>query len=238
MSIFKKAGRLRLYLGEMWRHRNRATADGWLRHFSDWNTSLDAVPMADERPWITYGAIEFLDRVITRDFRICEYGVGGSTLFFAKRAASLVSIEHDENWGGMVEAEMKKRGFDHWVLHRIPPVPHAFDHPPDVADPNDYASSLSEYAGMSFRDYASRIDSYPDESFDLVQVDGRVRHSCAMHAIPKVKRGGYLFVDDTHRDRYISVHRTLEAKGWKKFDFFGPGPYEWAFRQTCGWQKP
>ena len=42
----------------------------------------------------------------------------------------------------------------------------------------------------------------PDASLDLVVVDGRARVECARRAMPKVKPGGLLLLDDTSRERY------------------------------------
>ena len=49
-------------------------------------------------PWITYPCIHFLETRIQSSHRIFEYGSGNSTLWFAKRAKSIVSVEHDRDW--------------------------------------------------------------------------------------------------------------------------------------------
>ena len=40
-------------------------------------------------PWLTYGAVIALEEVIKPDFKILEFGSGGSTFFFANNAESV-----------------------------------------------------------------------------------------------------------------------------------------------------
>ena len=41
-------------------------------------------------PWFAQTAIEFLEHHVTRKMHVFEYGAGGSTLFFARRAAAVI----------------------------------------------------------------------------------------------------------------------------------------------------
>ena len=49
-------------------------------------------------PWITYSAAEYLKGLDLTGRRVMEYGSGFSTLFWAARAASVVSVEGDAEW--------------------------------------------------------------------------------------------------------------------------------------------
>lgn len=49
-------------------------------------------------PWITYPAIDYLRQLDFRNRRIFEFGAGHSTLFWAERAAQVVSVESQEPW--------------------------------------------------------------------------------------------------------------------------------------------
>jgi hypothetical protein len=241
MTLLDFPSKLRFYIRQMALQRrvHPQTFNLWrdLGYFPDWYWSWKSSPISQERPWITYLTIEFLEKVLTKEMRVCEYGVGGSTLFYAKRVKELVSVEHEGSWAVKVTEEMKKRNYTDWELRVVAPTPHVYATPPDLADPDNYLSSKTEYQGMWFKEYAGAIDSFPDGHFDVVQVDGRVRPSCAKHALKKIKKGGYLVVDDTHRPHYSWVHTGIDEKQWRKFDGFGPGPHEWEFRQTCIWEK-
>ena len=78
---------------------------------------------------------------------------------------------------------------------------------------------------MSFFDYASFIDQYPDNYFDLILIDGRARPSCFMHAAAKVKHGGYVVLDNAERVSYAYVEETALKLGFEVQEFWGPGPY-------------
>lgn len=54
-------------------------------------------------PWFTYPAIHFLNRRITPELRLFEYGSGCSTLWFAERVKEVVSVEHDSAWFGKMQ---------------------------------------------------------------------------------------------------------------------------------------
>jgi hypothetical protein len=76
--------------------------DGWLRSRRE-NRCVDR----DGRPlpWITYPAIDFLARRVGRDMVVFEYGCGASTLWWAKRTARVISVEHDPAWAAKIAAE-------------------------------------------------------------------------------------------------------------------------------------
>jgi hypothetical protein len=44
--------------------------------------------------------------------------------------------------------------------------------------------------------YAAVLDEFPDDSLDLIVIDGHYRDACLTLAPPKLKRGGLLLVDD------------------------------------------
>jgi hypothetical protein len=49
-------------------------------------------------PWFTYAATEYIKQMDFSQKSIFEYGSGNSTLFWAKRAKLLMSVENDEKW--------------------------------------------------------------------------------------------------------------------------------------------
>lgn len=186
-------------------------------------------PLEMRIPWLTFDAIAWLERHVHRGSRVFEYGSGGSTLFLAARAGSLVSVEHDREW---FEATRKALG------EGAPNCEYLLREPVETADPPaDYRSSnATEYPGLSFQAYIQAIDDYPDGHFDLVVVDGRARPACARRALPKVRPGGFLMLDDSDREHYTDVERDLS--GWGRLDFKGPAPHKLDPAQTSVWRKP
>jgi hypothetical protein len=71
---------------------------GWIRSRQE-NASVDA--SGEPLPRITYGAMHVLART-PRSARVFEYGSGYSTLWWATRAAAVVSVEHDAAWAQWV----------------------------------------------------------------------------------------------------------------------------------------
>src|SRR5437899_11192579 len=59
-----------------------------LRH----NVINGATPLALELPWFSYAAIDFLATELRPDVEVCEYGSGGSTLFFVRRNHPVFSV--------------------------------------------------------------------------------------------------------------------------------------------------
>ena len=242
MASFRK--KLRKFREQFRTFRREAGSIGcsWLsqiRHFSAWSRSLapGASPLADERPWMTFPAIELLDRHLRTGARVFEWGGGGSTLFFARRASEIITIENDADWARDLRAKLAAEGLKHCTVELIEPEPEPVPPPYDPADPAQCVSASKVYGGRSFRAYAERIDSFPDAHFDIIVVDGRARPSCLIHAMPKVKIGGLLVLDDAERDYYQRAQAELRAPHWRLHDGRGPSPYLWYFKKTHAWQR-
>lgn len=52
----------------------------------------------NEIPWYTYSAIEFLNQIDFSQKKIFEYGSGFSSIYWAKRAKSVVSVDDNREW--------------------------------------------------------------------------------------------------------------------------------------------
>lgn len=58
-----------------------------------------------ELPWMNYSVINILNERLSNDLTLFEYGSGYSTLFFAKKVKSVVSVEYDQRWFDNMEAK-------------------------------------------------------------------------------------------------------------------------------------
>ena len=56
-----------------------------------------------ERPWISYDAQAALDSFLRPDSCVLEFGSGMSTIWYARRARKVVSIENHEAWYAIVQ---------------------------------------------------------------------------------------------------------------------------------------
>jgi len=200
------------------------------RWYFHWRSSLDGrhSPLDDELPWITYGAINWLASHLTKEMTIFEWGSGGSTMFFARRAKQVITIEHDPGWYQKVNHVLQRKPHENVFFRLIEPM---------RSENIDawYISTDSRYIGHSFEQYIKTIDTYSDGFFDIVVVDGRARPGCIRHAIAKIKKGGYLVLDNSERIEYQTGWNLVQE--WKNVKIWGPGPYNGYPWETRIWQK-
>lgn len=194
----------------------------WVKSNRDGETAYK-----DELPWITYAAINFLNTNLPENAEIFEYGSGGSTLYYAKKAKQLISVEHDSKWYEPIKRELKRKNIKNcnYILKQ----------PSKSNSQQEYFRSWREQ-GVSFKDYVMSISKYKDKKFDLVSVDGRSRITCVREAYAKVKPGGLILLDNSERKEYFDAFLYLRDKGCEQIDFFGLVGYETPLSQTTIWR--
>jgi len=57
-----------------------------------------------DHPWLTQMAVKILESWLKPNDVGAEFGSGRSTVWFAKRVPSLISVENDPNWYNRVSA--------------------------------------------------------------------------------------------------------------------------------------
>ena len=182
--------------------------------------------LATSSPWIAFDAIDYLTRTVHSGSRVFEYGSGGSTLYWLSLGAQCVSIEHDPSWYALMQSRLKSySGIDYRLVTATPSDATACG---DAADPTCYRSKSDD---LLYKDYATQIDLFADQSFDLVVVDGRARPSCIMHGARKVKPGGLLVLDNADRAYYLAQTRQF-LEGFDCLEFIGAAPGLYEFTQT------
>ena len=81
----------------MYSEKFKVFIDMWREEFAI-ERSIDEKVCLDKNdnpiPWYTYPAIEYLSQFDYTDKQIFEFGCGFSSLFWAKRAEKVISIEH------------------------------------------------------------------------------------------------------------------------------------------------
>jgi predicted O-methyltransferase YrrM len=186
-------------------------------------------PLQDELPWITFRAIDWLNDFLRPSMCVFEFGAGGSTLFLAKRASQIWSVEHDESFYEIVQKRLDGLSQQSCELMLRKPVP--------CLDRSvEFASYQDRYKGMCFESYVKSIDRRPDRSLDLVLVDGRARLACVRRAVPKVKPGGVIMLDNSDRPSYAEAADLLS--GFERLDLAGLTPWNMEASQTSIWRLP
>lgn len=160
-------------------------------------------PLDLEIPWFSYAAIDFLEEFLEPSMTVCEYGSGGSTVFFAKRTKSVVSIENDPKWLELVNSRLQKH-----ELRNASILLHPFD--------------FKNAAGF---EHSSYLHALPAEQFDVIVVDGmeewtKVRPICFEKAEAHIRPGGIIVVDDSWR--YPALRQRNHARECRTFESVGP----------------
>ena len=200
------------------------------KHFLCWIKSLQPnYLLSQPSPWFTFDAIDFLSLRLHEDMKIFEYGSGGSTLFWLSKGMSCVSIEHNNDWYKIVLNRIKK--MDRIDYKFVPPETSNNKEAKQPSNPYLYQSNVLEYDGFDFRSYVCKIDSYPDNYFDIVSIDGRARPSCIMHSVSKIKIGGMLILDNAERAYYFAETKD-HLSNFEKKEFDGPGPTNGIYWKT------
>jgi hypothetical protein len=146
-----------------------------------------------------------------------------------ERGAECVSDEHDPAWHTMMRSWLAEfEGIDY---RPVPPQPIPEQNLSGASDPSLYLSEDPSFKRYGFPNYASQIDSFRDEHFDVVLVDGRSRPACIKHAAPEVKIGGILILDDADRAYYLSKTKKY-LDGYERKEFTAAVPLIKVFQPT------
>jgi hypothetical protein len=214
------------------------------RYFPKWFSSFRPGRsfIGEAKPWIPFEATNWLEHYLKPHMQVFEYGSGGSTIFFAERVAEVFSIEHDQKWHTLVSRALARRGITNctYQLHEPIPIAESFSVPLAPAPPSA-PLAIDElqtsrfiyddyYAGTTLHEYVETIDVHPDHTFDLILVDGRVRIECMQHAIPKIRPGGYLMLDNSNNSDLAEMVRKLNSYPHTVFRGIAPGwpPTRWS----------
>ncbi len=148
-------------LGRLLRNGSRACLTGAGR------ISLGVRP---ELPWISYDAIAVIKNHLTKKSKVLEFGSGMSTLWYAKQAGEVFSVDDDTVWYGMMSKRFQAKGISnvHYQLS---------------TDPAEYASFGRQWK----------------TNFDLIMVDGFVRPDCIENSLSLLASKGIIYLDNSDK---------------------------------------
>lgn len=145
-----------------------------LRYLFDRSKEFVYRKMNPDSPWLTPQAIRYIESVLHKNFDVLEFGSGRSTIWFSKRVGSILSFEDDRQWFEFVNESIKGETSNVKYI---------------LVD-----KSREDYDNH----FKTSIRSLPDAVIDLCLIDGCPRGLCALESIPKVKRGGFIVVDNVN----------------------------------------
>ena len=230
------------YVGQMYKQLAKGNFDilQTYKFYSKWKESLlpGRNSIVDEQPWITFPVVSLLNQYTNANSRVFEYGGGGSTLFFVNRAKEVVTVEHDEKWFLTLQNNINNKNTGNWSGNLVLPEKNNSTGSLDPSKPQDYFSKDPAFTNNTFSTYSKFIDQYPNDYFDIVLVDGRARPSCAWQSIPKIKKGGFLIIDNSDRDYYfMEIKDILKEKLEPVYNKINLSPYVDFFTHTGVWKK-
>ena len=121
-------------------------------------------------PWIAYDAIEILKDFLAQDSRVLEFGSGMSTVWYAKHAGEVCSVEDYRPWYDKVKKNLERQHLGNCNYH--------------------FAENVLDYITFMSNDECL---------FDLIMVDGSMRSACIENSIKLLKPGGVLYLDNSDK---------------------------------------
>lgn len=136
-------------------------------------------------PWYTKPCLDFLETLDLKDKNVLEFGAGFSTIWWAKKANSVFSIEANKEW-----------------LQKISP---------EIAENKNTIAVLREVNEGD----QSKIDFYTDVSeiqadFQIVIVDGILRNECLQKGIELLSVNGGLLIADNWQQDFVWMSPAAE----------------------------
>lgn len=163
--------------------------------------------VALDTPWWTYKAIDEVEAWLgQRDgTRVFEWGAGASTVWLQQRVSEILSVEHDEKFAPIVRSFLSANAT-------------LLDRPGRRSADPMIPSGKAGFTDLDFASYVWAIDDV-DGDFDMIVIDGRARSKCLVRAIPRLRRGGLIVFDNSHRRRYrdalqAAPLRLERTRGW------------------------
>jgi len=122
-------------------------------------------------PWISYSVIRALEKHLTRSSRVLEFDSGMSTIWYAKHAGEVFSVEDYKPWFDKVSKLLEDRKIAN-ITYKI------------AKDENEYSRFMADDA----------------TGFDLIMVDGSHRSACIANATKLLRPCGILYLDNSDKD--------------------------------------
>lgn len=156
-----------------------------IRYIYDKIISLIWVNLNPNKPWLSRQAIKKIDSLLTKDLIMVETGSGRSTIWYADRVKYLTSIEHFEDWYKKINKEIIQKKIDNIT----------------------YLLASDKFINSPLESqYLQEIIKLENESIDVLLIDGVLRAEIANAGFSKVKKGGFIIIDNAERYFYLKTN--------------------------------
>ena len=137
------------------------------------------------RPLMNEHEYKFIEKYLSKDDVLLEYGSGNSTLYFSGIVNKVISIEHDIDWINSLNKVIDAYDIKNIELYHVPA------HTPDPK-PCRYAQ---------FKDYIHYAEKN-NFKFNKALIDGRARKYCAKYFYNIIDENTIVFIHDFNRSDY------------------------------------
>lgn len=148
-------------------------------------------------PWWTFQATNEVEKFLNHrdNASVFEWGSGASTIWLARRAESIISVEHETKWFEKMRSISKE----------YPNITLFLEEPRKLNGLTSvFMSSKKGFKNLDFQQYAAVISRF-NKKFDLIVIDGRAREACFEIAVNYLNQDGLIVFDNTNRRRYRKV---------------------------------
>ncbi len=176
-----------------------------------WENARRLGLILDERgeviPWYCYSAVFFLKERLKTDMSIFEYGSGFSTIFYAKKVNSVISVETSEICKNWLCEHLEKMQIKNVEVF--------------LENPDYFPTAIGKF----------------DKKFDLIVIDSIKRNECAKSCISKLSANGVVLLDNCDRVGYHKIFELFTEFGFKNLVFRGTKPLSTKFSSSCLFYK-
>ena len=153
-------------------------------------------------PWLTFGAIMTLERIVNKKMKVLELGGGGSTVFFSNNCQSVKTFETNKVWADMLKEKLA------WINNV------------DIIWTENEAGSVEA------------IKKEIDILYDIILIDSGFtgnhvnpnRRLLFETALPKLKQGGFIIIDNyQHYGMRHFDYKGFEVYTYDEIGYSGRG---------------
>jgi len=161
-------------------------------------------------PYLARNTLNFLESVVKKTDHILEFGSGGSTIWFAQHASSVVSFEHSLNWHKAIKKRLRELNLINVDLRFEP-----------------------QYLWKGYSDGDEMFDFIlVDSTVNFASYESRIL--CVKTSYLFLKPEGWLLLDDSRMDSCKKAVEFMRKLGWKTKAIDDTGP---KLQNAQAWKK-
>lgn len=139
-------------------------------------------------PWYVNACVDRIKEMDLSDKSVMEWGSGASTLWWARRAMEVYSVDHNAEWAAKTANELIDSGLSHKGAVQLVQT-----HEGDQSEMRD-----------------KYVEQFPfPHIFDICIVDGIHRYECAEYAVMFLKPR--ILIIDNHQQDYVFMCPSLDV---------------------------